>query len=67
MMLTAMALLSLGASLGATFILICIWGFFGTSAPVAWWTWLSRTIAHDVKACGGLLVIQLAITLGASN
>lgn len=39
-----------------------------TSAPVAWWTWLSKTLPNDAEAGGGLMVavIQLAITLGAA-
>jgi predicted MFS family arabinose efflux permease len=37
--------------------------------PVAWWTWLSRTLPEDAEAGGGLMVavIQLAITLGAAG
>lgn len=44
------------------------WGFLGTAAPVAWGTWLSRVLADDAEAGGGLqvAVIQLAITAGAS-
>ncbi|MQV21423.1 MFS transporter [Sinorhizobium meliloti] len=44
------------------------WGFFGTAAPVGWGTWLSRYLADDAEAGGGLqvAVIQLAITAGAS-
>lgn len=44
------------------------WGLISTAAPVAWWTWLSRTLPHDAEAGGGLMVaaIQLAITVGAS-
>jgi len=39
----------------------------GTPAPVAWNTWLTRTLPEDAEAGGGLMVaaIQLAITLGA--
>lgn len=44
------------------------WGLFGTAAPVGWGTWLSRYLADDAEAGGGLqvAVIQLAITAGAS-
>ena len=40
----------------------------GTPAPVAWNTWLTRTLPEDAEAGGGLMVaaIQLAITLGAT-
>lgn len=49
-------------------ILLVAWGFFGTAAPVGWGTWLSRVLADDAEAGGGLYVaiIQLAITAGAA-
>ncbi|WP_323130980.1 MFS transporter [Sinorhizobium medicae] len=49
-------------------ILLFAWGFFGTAAPVAWGTWLSRALSDDAEAGGGLQVatIQLAITIGAA-
>jgi len=63
----AMLLVMAGHSVSATAILLGVWGFVGTAAPVAWWTWLARTLPHDAEAGGGLMVavIQLAITLGA--
>ncbi|MBB6066546.1 MFS transporter [Methanococcus maripaludis] len=68
MAITAVLMLSFGTSLAAIFVLISIWGFLTTSAPVAWWTWLSRTLPTRAEAGGGLMVaiIQLAITLGAA-
>lgn len=49
--------------------LLILWGMVATAAPVAWWTWLSRTLPDDAEAGGGLMVavIQLAITLGAAG
>ena len=49
-------------------MLLGIWGLIATSAPVGWWTWLTRTLPHNAEAGGGLMVaiIQLAITLGAT-
>lgn len=49
-------------------ILMGLWGFFGTSAPVAWNTWLAQTLHQDTEIGGGLMVaiIQFAITLGAT-
>jgi predicted MFS family arabinose efflux permease len=63
----AVALALGGSSLAATAILLGFWGFIGTAAPVAWWTWLARTLPRDAEAGGGLMVavIQLAIALGA--
>ncbi|MCP3064182.1 hypothetical protein LXT21_35960 [Myxococcus sp. K38C18041901] len=68
MAVIAVALAALGQSLAATAVLLVGWGFIGTAAPVAWWTWLSRTLPRDAEAGGGLMVaaIQLAITAGAS-
>ncbi|GGL10922.1 MFS transporter [Caulobacter rhizosphaerae] len=66
---TALALLVAGASPPATAILLMGWGLVGTALPVAWWTWLARTLPEDTDAGGGLMVavIQLAITLGAAG
>ncbi|WP_226018912.1 MFS transporter [Novosphingobium sp. FKTRR1] len=49
--------------------LLLLWGFVGTPAPVAWWTWLARTLPDDAETGGGLMVavVQLAITLGAGG
>jgi len=68
MLLIGTALILCGSSLPVTALLVCAWGFFATSAPVAWWTWLSKTLPDDAEAGGGLMVaiIQLSITLGAA-
>lgn len=49
-------------------IFMGFWGFIGTSAPVAWNTWLAQTLHQDAEIGGGLMVaiIQFAITLGAT-
>ncbi len=68
MLLIAVGLILFGSSLSVTALLLCAWGFFATSTPVAWWTWLSKTLPSDAEEGGGLMVaiIQLAITLGSS-
>lgn len=65
----ALALIPLGSIPLATALLLGAWGFVGTALPVAWWTWLSRTLPEDAEAAGGLMVavVQLAITLGAAG
>lgn len=57
-----------GSSMLITTFLLGIWGVVGTAAPVAWWTWLTKTLPNDAEAGGGLFVaiIQLAITTGAT-
>jgi predicted MFS family arabinose efflux permease len=64
----AASLIVLGNQLAATAALLGTWGLLGTPAPVAWNTWLARTLPEDAEAGGGLMVaaIQLAITLGAT-
>lgn len=64
----AVALATFGGSLPVTAALLAVWGFTATAAPVAWWTWLARTVPADAEAGGGLMVavIQIAITLGAT-
>ncbi|WP_292238424.1 MFS transporter, partial [Mesorhizobium sp.] len=68
MAVLALALIALGAIPLPTALLLFVWGFFGTAAPVGWGTWLSRTLPEDAEAGGGLqvAVIQLAITGGAA-
>lgn len=65
----AIGLIALGTMPLPTAALLVGWGLIGTALPVAWWTWLSRTLPDDAEAGGGLMVavIQLAITLGAAG
>jgi predicted MFS family arabinose efflux permease len=62
------ALMAFGSSVAATAVLLGIWGLVATSAPVAWWTWLARSLPRDAEAGGGLMVavVQLAIASGAT-
>ncbi len=68
MAVIAIALGLFGTSTWITAGLLAIWGLVGTAAPVAWSTWLTRTLPRDAEAGGGLMVatIQLAITAGAT-
>ncbi|WP_302882821.1 MFS transporter [Pantoea cypripedii] len=56
-----------GGSFISIFSLLGLWGLLGAASPVAWWTWVARTLPNDAEAGGGLLVavVQLAITTGA--
>lgn len=64
----AIALIVAGPNMWATASLLAAWGLVGTALPVAWWTWLARTLPNDAEAGGGLMVavVQLAITAGAA-
>ncbi len=68
MAVIALGLIAFGTSTVLVAILLIAWGLFGTAAPVGWGTWLSRYLADDAEAGGGLQVaiIQLAITAGAA-
>ncbi len=64
----AIAMTVLGHSAALTLAAVMAWGFgFGT-VPVAWTTWLTRTVPYETESGGGLIVasIQIAITAGAS-
>jgi predicted MFS family arabinose efflux permease len=49
--------------------LITLWGMAFGAVPVAWSTWLTRTIPDEAESAGGLLVaaVQLAIMIGAAG
>ncbi|HEX8298491.1 MAG TPA: MFS transporter [Rubricoccaceae bacterium] len=68
MAVVAIALAVFGASTWAVAALLAVWGVLGTAAPVAWSTWLTRTLPDDAEAGSGLMVavIQLGITVGAT-
>ncbi|QNT77462.1 Purine ribonucleoside efflux pump NepI [Entomobacter blattae] len=65
----AIFLIPLGSFTIATTLLLGVWGFLGTSAPVGWWTWLARTLPKNAETGGGLMVaiIQLTIMLGSTT
>jgi predicted MFS family arabinose efflux permease len=49
--------------------LITLWGMAFGAVPVAWSTWLTRTIPDEAESAGGLLVaaVQVAIMIGAAG
>ncbi|MGY3080790.1 putative MFS family arabinose efflux permease [Bradyrhizobium sp. LM6.10] len=69
MALIAVAVTAFGSSPTAIAALMFLWGFIGTAAPVAWWTWVSKALPNDAEAGGGLMVavVQLAIATGAAG
>src|SRR5260370_37441338 len=64
----AVAMAAFGTSSWLTAGLLALWGMRSTAAPVAWSTWLTRTLPNDAEAGGGLMgaIIQLGITVGAT-
>lgn len=63
----AVLLIPLGHIAGLTAALLVLWGVLTTPIPVAWGTWMTRVMPHELEAGGGLQValVQVAITLGA--
>jgi len=49
-------------------VLLGLWGFIATAAPVAWWSWVARSLPKDAEVAGGLMVaiIQFSIALGST-
>lgn len=49
-------------------VLVALWGMAFGGVPVAWSTWITRTVPDQAESGGGLIVagVQLAISLGAA-
>ncbi|MDQ0511284.1 MFS transporter [Ancylobacter amanitiformis] len=50
-------------------LMVALWGFAFGIVPVAWSTWLTRTVPDQAESAGGLLVaaVQFAISVGAAG
>lgn len=68
MILIGVALVSLGRAPVADAVLIALWGVAFGGVPVAWSTWVTRTVPDEAESAGGLIVaaVQLAIATGAA-
>ncbi len=64
-----MTLVSTGGTPVADAVMVALWGLAFGAIPVAWSTWLTRTVPDEAESAGGLLVaaIQLAIATGAAG
>lgn len=67
MCLVAFGLVVFGGLAPIAALLVAGWGFAFGGVPVAWTTWLTRTVPDQIESGGGLQVasIQLAMTVGA--
>lgn len=63
----AFILASLGGAIPTDTLLVALWGFGFGAVPVAWTTWVTRTVPDEAESGSGLLVaaIQLAMAIGA--
>ncbi|WNL46183.1 MFS transporter [Dyella sp. BiH032] len=64
----AIALVTIGRVPAAHAVLVALWGMAFGGVPVAWSTWITRTVPDQAESGGGLIVagVQLAISLGAA-
>jgi predicted MFS family arabinose efflux permease len=69
MAVLAACLATINGAMSLDLALIALWGMAFGAVPVAWSTWLTRTVPDEAESAGGLLVaaIQLAITIGAAG
>ncbi|MGO4836328.1 MFS transporter, partial [Rhizobiaceae sp. 2RAB30] len=64
-----LGLVVLGSEPAIGAVMVAVWGFAFGAVPVAWSTWLTRTVPDQAESAGGLLVggIQFAIAVGAAG
>ncbi|MBP0495391.1 MFS transporter [Pararoseomonas indoligenes] len=64
----ALTLAALHGALPAQTALVALWGMAFGGVPVAWSTWVARSVPDEAEAAGGLVVaaVQLAIASGAA-
>jgi len=68
MALIGLCLVLFAPSMLTHFVLVSLWGMAFGGVPVAWTTWITRTVPDQAESGGGLIVaaVQLAITFGAA-
>ncbi|MEQ8285602.1 MFS transporter [Thalassospira sp.] len=65
--LCALGMVAIDGALNPTIVLVAIWGMAFGGVPVAWSTWITRTVPDEAESGGGLFVagFQTAIASGA--
>ncbi|CAO3432662.1 MFS transporter [Azospirillum endophyticum] len=68
MALLGLGLAGAGGSPAVDTVLVALWGLAFGAVPVAWSTWITRTVPDEAESAGGLIVaaVQLAIATGAA-
>ncbi|WP_230719733.1 MFS transporter [Martelella mediterranea] len=63
----AMVMVAFGGNPMSDTVSVVLWGMIFGGVPVAWSSWIARTVSDEAESAGGLFVatIQLAIALGA--
>lgn len=67
MAIIAIMLIGIGHYPIYTTILLAIWGFVATAAPVGWWVWVAKTFPNNAETGGRFMVaiIQFSIAFGS--
>ena len=65
--LAGIGMVTIQGAIIPTTVLVAIWGMAFGGVPVAWSTWITRTVPDEAESGGGLLVagFQLAIATGS--
>jgi predicted MFS family arabinose efflux permease len=65
--LAGIGMVTIQGAIVPTTVLVAIWGMAFGGVPVAWSTWITRTVPDEAESGGGLLVagFQLAIATGS--
>ncbi|KEO53794.1 major facilitator transporter [Thalassospira permensis NBRC 106175] len=65
--LAGIGMVSIQGAIVPTTVLVAIWGMAFGGVPVAWSTWITRTVPDEAESGGGLFVaaFQLAIATGS--
>ncbi len=65
--LAGVGMVAIDGAVAPTTVLVAIWGMAFGGVPVAWSTWITRTVPDEAESGGGLLVagFQLAIATGS--
>jgi DHA1 family purine ribonucleoside efflux pump-like MFS transporter len=68
MVVLGIGLVVLGRAPMIDAVLVALWGMAFGGVPVAWSTWVTRTVPDEAESAGGLIVaaVQLAIATGAA-
>ncbi|WP_417559872.1 MFS transporter [Marinomonas sp.] len=66
--LIGIGMVSIQGAVTPTAVLVAIWGMAFGGVPVAWSTWITRSVPDEAESGGGLLVaaIQVGIATGAA-
>ncbi len=68
MIVLGAALVLLGRAPLADALLVALWGMAFGGIPVAWSTWITRTVPDEAESAGGVMIaaVQMAIATGAA-